>query len=154
MISIFNKIKESMWNLARSRGVAERMIHEDWSLNYKRDIDLTFASDILTLSELVRIHREAIKNDDLTTARCALIEAQGFAHNLSSLFWSIKEDLLRGSARELNISGNPGLDWPALPERYEYPNEYRYHDPSQLVTMDNDKYKWNADTRCWERVVD
>lgn len=149
MMYFFEKIKSALQSLASSRGVPDDELLDDWSLNYRRNADAEFMANALTLSELMRVHRDAIAKGELLTARCALVTAQGIAHNLSSFFYAMKEDMIRAADRGLNRTGNSILDWPPLPQRYEYPPEYGYRDADRVIDFGQEGYRWDVRNKRW-----
>lgn len=153
-MNVFEEIKETIVSMAKLRGVDDSEIVDKWSIDYSGDADERFIKSMLALSELMRVCRNAEKKGDLMTARCALVEAQGFAHNLSSFFFAIKEDIQRISDGDLNRTSNPALDWPELPERYEYPIDYGYRDPERSVELGGKTYRWIKSAKRWVEVAE
>lgn len=147
-MKFLENIKQVIAQLANSRGISIGKMQDDWGLDYTRDMDVDFTTDIIELMELMRVHQEAIAKGDLLTARCALVEAQGFAHNISSLFYALKQDLLRAAEDGPNRTGMKNLDWPELPDRFEYSPTYRLREAEKLVSFNGKMYK--RDTTCHE----
>jgi hypothetical protein len=152
MIKIFGKIRDSLWNFASARGLSPQKIDDDFNLNYSRDNDQRFTSDVVSLSELMRVYDEAMVEGDFLTARCALVEAQIFAHNLSNFFWDIKEDLIKVASEKIEGLADDGWEWPPLPQRYSYPGRYQFRDGKRVVEIFRSKQVWNESQKQWESI--
>ncbi|URF06797.1 hypothetical protein [Cupriavidus campinensis] len=141
-----------MWNFASARGLSPQKIDDDFNLNYSRDNDQRFTSDVVSLSELMRVYDEAMAEGDLLTARCALVEAQIFAHNLSNFFWDIKEDLVKVASEKIEGIADDRWEWPPLPQRYSYPDRYQFRDEKRVVDIFGSKQVWNESRQQWESI--
>ncbi|KPC53166.1 DUF6853 family protein [Amantichitinum ursilacus] len=121
----FNEIKISLAELAESRGISTHELNEEWNINYRVNLDEDFERLTALLSNYMRIHRLALKQNDLLAARSALVNARVIAHSLCSFFEDIKDDLILAAQSGLNRTDNRELDWPPLLDKYDFDEKYR-----------------------------
>lgn len=122
----FNRVKILLLQLAKSHGLSDENLayfdenknQFDWSINWKEDLDKSFSNDVNHMHENLNIYEEAISKGDLIAARTSLLYASIFAHNLTSLIESIKDDLNQASIDER-------FKWPEIPENYQIPKCYK-----------------------------
>jgi len=116
-----NRINLIIQNLAKNNGVTLEDSDGDvfdWSVNWVEGLDESFMKDIHSLHESLDLYEKAIARGDMLAAKAGLLEAGVFAHNLTSFFDAIKDDLKRVIADER-------FDWPKFPDDYQVPSIYK-----------------------------
>ena len=125
----FNCIKNTIIELAETHGISRQQLIDcwneetealDWSINYRNDLQKEFECDAEKLQAAINLYHAAIKNNDLLTAECALLDAGIWAHNLTNFFENIKDDLKKALIEKQQFN------WPEIPEGYQIPKHYNY----------------------------
>lgn len=129
----FTSIQQLIIELAKMQGITlEQMQNSwnaetedlDWRVDYENDLQERYARKIFILQESIRLHKQAMKEGDLLTARSGLMRASLAAHNLSSFFDALKEDL-----EKIWLHDSPTFTWPEFPEDYTISEHYDYKGP-------------------------
>ncbi|WP_159567149.1 hypothetical protein [Budvicia diplopodorum] len=111
-----NKIKNAIQALAEHNS---SFSDDNWSINYKLDLDKELRGELAKLQIELDLLTNAIQENDLDTAKYALVMARIFSLNLSNFFLNIFEDIEKvGWSEEFKL--------PTLPEGYQIPERYNY----------------------------
>lgn len=126
MKNLFNGIKDFLLSFAQSRGMPSAEVIDGWDIDYRSDLDEILMQDLCHVNELMRVCYEAMDCGDLLTARCALLRVRVFSQGISSFFDAIEQDVQRVIDDDFNKTGDKLLDWPTFPDKYEFPEKYKY----------------------------
>ncbi|MFJ3260832.1 hypothetical protein ACIPK7_11315 [Pseudomonas sp. NPDC086581] len=109
-----NEVKGLVSSLADSQGVSG-----EWSINGDVNIDEELSKYLANFKIELELLSKAVGENDLITAKCALVMMRLYSLNLSNLFLDIFEDIERvGWSKEGAL--------PNVPEGYQIPDSYNY----------------------------
>ncbi len=122
----FEKLKNTFLLTAEKCGLSVDSLQENWSINYKIDLDNKFNLNLQKLNEEIKLLNQAIIKGDKLTAINAIVMAKVYSHNLMNFFENINDDIVQvGWGDELKDK------WPAIPEDYKVPDCYDYEDTNR-----------------------
>lgn len=114
-----NKIKNAIRVLASLSGDKANFIDNNWSINYKLDLDEELGNELTNLQVELDLLTNALQEKDLVTAKCALVMIRIISLNLSNFFLNIFEDIEKvGWSEESKL--------PKISENYQIPENYNY----------------------------
>ncbi|KPD02205.1 hypothetical protein [Moellerella wisconsensis] len=118
-MSNINKVKELIINLEKYSFPESDFNDSGWSIDYQINLDNRLNEELLRLYNDLNLLSDSLKNNDLITAKCALIYARMKALDLSNFFLNIYEDIEKAGWGE-------GNKLPDVPEGYKIPDCYQY----------------------------
>lgn len=122
----FEKLKHTILLAAKNQGLSEDYISKNWHIDYKINQNEEFIDILSDLNEEIKLLNQAIDENDLLTARSAIVMAKAYSHNLMNFFENINDDIVQlGWGKELKDK------WPAIPEDYKVPEHYDYEDTNK-----------------------
>ncbi len=117
-----NRIKSVIQNLAELVEDKTVTISDDWSIDYKLDLDKELSNELNNLHIELDLLTNALQEKDLVTVKCALVMARLYTLNLSNLFLNMFEDIEKiGWSEEFKLPNVP--DDYQIPEHYNYPKK-------------------------------
>lgn len=117
-----NKIKTVIQNLTELVEGKTGFNDDDWSVDYKLDLDKELSNELNNLHIELDLLTNALYEKDLVTVKCALVMARLYSLNLSNLFLNIFEDIEKiGWSEEFKLPNVP--DDYQIPEHYNYPKK-------------------------------
>ncbi|WP_233238771.1 hypothetical protein [Bordetella sp. LUAb4] len=112
-----NKLKSLVPALAAASDMP--FSENDWSINYKSDLDRQLDEDLVAFQKEIELLAAAMAASDLVTAACALVVVRMHALHLSNFFMNIFEDIEK-------VGWSEGAKIPEIPDDYEVPDFYDY----------------------------
>lgn len=91
----------------------------EWSINWRSDLNKSFAMDVERFEAGVDLYEKAFNNNDMVAAKAGLQDAKIASQNLASFFDAFMEDLTK-------MMTDPRFKWPKFPEKYKVPESYGY----------------------------
>jgi hypothetical protein len=117
-----NQIQQLLIDFAKSKGLTEAQIHENWHVDYKDDAQATLSRELNEMRMGMELFQTALGAGDLLTAKSGLIDAAQRSFNISDYFERLNKDIWRAIQ---------DFDWPEWPESpddqgYKIPAHYNY----------------------------
>lgn len=122
----FEKIKQTILSAAMMHGLSKDYITKHWHIDYELDLNKEFARLISGLNQNIQIIYQAIKNNDMLTAKAGIIRVKPFSHALVDFLTKIDDDMF-----ELGWGDKLKDKWPDIPENYKVPAHYDYENTNK-----------------------
>ncbi|MHC5226278.1 hypothetical protein [Ignatzschineria sp. LJL83] len=122
----FEEIKKLIVLVAEWQGVLKEDLIQDWSIDYKIDLNEEFNSIVKDLFQEMKLLTQAREKEDDLTALIAIIGAKVKSQSLMNFFIDIHDDIERLMWGDEFVG-----KWPSIPEEYKIPEDYDYKDTNK-----------------------
>lgn len=122
----FEKIKQTILSVAMMHGLSEDYVTKNWHIDYELDLNKEFARLISGLNQNIQLIHQAIKNNDMLTAKAGIIRVKPFSHALVDFSTKIHNDIM-----QLMWGDELEDKWPKIPEDYKVPAHYDYENTNK-----------------------